>query len=408
MKRMKNASPRRSTESFKILLQRKPQDRRGKEHEKTVKLNERRKIKCTIDDKEISCRPSTEINTDIKARTTLKAIQREIWVPSIRFEESPYANENKEEDILCRTSTEMNIGIKARAAEGSEQGEFWVSSVRVEEDPDPNDSLTVGVSSIRFESCEGDSEAALVCTEKVGEESDENGVDHTRLEIKVSPRGEGPKVIEETWPDINYELAQLYETVGSDVGYELVQLFETMEHADDYDLAQLFEATESGIDYGLAQLFETVNTYENNVENSLETTMSRDLNTTKDIESSGIDGYKLISKCGVTSIGNEFVEDCLGSQESDSPLAFDQEDEERTVMEVKFIADADSPENMSMRIMKMSRLEERLEAENPAVDVRRFEDKDLVGTPATENWVAGSGIVVETQDWNVDLSQRWE
>ncbi|GBG92153.1 hypothetical protein CBR_g54504 [Chara braunii] len=281
-------------------------------------------------------------------------------------------------------------------------------------------------------SCEKDSDAALVCAKKVSEESDENEADNTSLDNKVSPRGEGPKVIQETWedqtttlevkpkieecgrlkkigdthskgtgdsdtsyefasafkfvePDIRYELAQLSETIEPDVSNELAQLFGTIEQDGDYDLAKLFEASESDIDYGLTQLFETVDKYKNNVENSLETTMSRNLATTKDIEGSRMDQCKLISKCDVMSIEGEFI-DCLGGQRSDNPLAFDQEGEERTMMEVKIIADADSPENKSMRIMKMSGLEERLEAEKPAVDVKRFEDKDLV---KTENWIAG-------------------
>ncbi|GBG84367.1 hypothetical protein CBR_g38339 [Chara braunii] len=200
-------------------------------------------------------------------------------------------------------------------------------------------------------------------------------------------------------PDVGYKLTHPFETVESDVSYELVQLFGTIEHDDDYDLVQLFEASEPDMDYEL-QLFETVDTYENDVESSLTTTISRDLATMKDIEGSQMDQCKSISKCEVVSIGGEFVEDCLGSQESDNPLAFDQEEEERTVMEVKFIVNADRPENMSMRIMKISGLEERLEAGKPAVGVRRFEDKDLVGT---ENWVAGSGIVVEIRERNLEL-----
>ncbi|GBG84561.1 hypothetical protein CBR_g38843 [Chara braunii] len=200
-------------------------------------------------------------------------------------------------------------------------------------------------------------------------------------------------------PDVGYKLAHPFETVESDVSYEMVQLFGTIEHDDNYDLAQLFEASEPDMDYGL-QLFETVDTYENDVESSLKTTISRDLATTKDIEGSGMDQCKLISKCDVMSIGGEFVEDCLGGQQSDNPLAFDQEVEKKTVMEVKIIADADGPENMSMRIMKMSGLEERLETEKPAVDVKRYEDKDLV---RAENWVAGSGIGIDMREWNADL-----
>ncbi|GBG75255.1 hypothetical protein CBR_g19889 [Chara braunii] len=197
--------------------------------------------------------------------------------------------------------------------------------------------------------------------------------------------------------NISHELDQLSETIEPDVSYELAQLFGTIEHDDDYDLAQLFEASEPDIDFGLTQLFETIDTYENDVENFLKTTRSRNQAAAKDIEGSGMDQCKSISKCDMVSIEGEFVEDCLGSQESDNPLAFDQEEEERTVMEVKFIPNTDSPKNMSMRIMKMSGLEERLEAEKPVVDVRRFEDKGLIGT---ENWVPGSGIVVEKRDWN--------
>ncbi|GBG64184.1 hypothetical protein CBR_g40884 [Chara braunii] len=345
---------------------------------------------------------------------------------SIRFEENRNTEENEEENTLCRTSTEMNIGIKARTAEEPEQGEFWVSSIRFEEDPNPNDSLTVGVSSIRFESCEEDSDAALVCAKKVSEESDENEADNTSLDNKVSPRGEGPKVIQETWvdrtmtmkmitideehkdlksvedaqdeligdqygkdllgevlgaeisqafevmnelddnygltrlfetvepddiyglvrlfetvesdgryelaqlfetvesdvsyeltqlfenpdldtscklaqpfesvdPDVGYKLAQFFETVESDVSNELAQLFGAIEHDDDYDLAQVFYAFEPDIDYGLTQLFEAVDKYENDVENSLKTTMGRNLATTKDIEDSRMDQCKLIS-----------------------------------------------------------------------------------------------------------------
>ncbi|GBG79046.1 hypothetical protein CBR_g28760 [Chara braunii] len=370
---------------------------------------------------------------------TQEVVRGEIWMPGIRFEENRYTEENEGVDILSRASTETDIDIETRTAEEPEQGKFWVSSVRFEEDPDPNDSLTVGVSNIRFESCEEDSDAALVCAKKVSEESDENRADHTNFEFKVSPRGEGPKVIKETWVDqtmteemipiieecerlkktgdthskgagdsdisyeltpafksverdISYELDQLSETIEPNVSYELAQLFGTIEHDDDYDLAQLFEASKPDMDYGLTQLFETIDTYEIDVENFLKTTRSRNQAAAKDVEGSGMDQCKSLRKCDVVSIGGEFVEDCLGSQENDNPLAFDQEEEERTVMEVKFLVNTDSPKNMSMRIMKMSGLEELLEAEKPPVDVRRFEDRGLVGTG---NSVAGSGIVVE-------------
>ncbi|GBG91062.1 hypothetical protein CBR_g51796 [Chara braunii] len=169
MKRMKDVLPRRSAESLENPLQQEPQDRRRKDPEKTVERNERRKIKCANDEKNISCGPSTKMNTDVKTGTTqevIQEIQGEIWVSSIRFEENRYTEENEKEDTLCRTSTEMNIGIKARTAEELEQRKLWVSSFRSEEDLDPNDSLTVGVSSIQFESCKEDSDAALMCAKK--------------------------------------------------------------------------------------------------------------------------------------------------------------------------------------------------------------------------------------------------
>ncbi|GBG86198.1 hypothetical protein CBR_g41102 [Chara braunii] len=166
-------------------------------------------------------------------------------------------------------------------------------------------SLTVGVLSIRFESCQEDPDAAPVCAEKISEESEENGVDNTNLDIKVSPMGEGPKVIQETWvdqtttqeeiamieecrglkktgdtqnkgaedsdtsyelapafkcvePDISYELAQLSETIKPDVSYELALLFETPDLDMGCELAQPFESVDPDVGYKLAHPFETV------------------------------------------------------------------------------------------------------------------------------------------------------
>ncbi|GBG82227.1 hypothetical protein CBR_g34511 [Chara braunii] len=199
----------------------------------------------------------------------------------------------------------MGISNVVRTVEEPEQGEFWVSSVRFKEGPDPNDSLTVGVLSIGFESCEEDSDAAPVCAEKMSEESEENGADDTNLDIKISPRGEGPKVIQETWvdrtttheeilmieecrdlkktsdtqnkgaedsdtryelapafkcakPDISYELAQLSETIKPDVSYELAQLFETLDLDMGCELAQLFEYVDPDVGYKMAHPLETV------------------------------------------------------------------------------------------------------------------------------------------------------
>ncbi|GBG85198.1 hypothetical protein CBR_g39763 [Chara braunii] len=237
-------------------------------------------------------------------------------VPSVRFEEDRNTSEDEEEDIRCRISTDSEMGISnvVRTAEEPEQGEFWVSSVQFEEDPDPNDSLTVGVSSIRFESCEEDSDPALVCAKEVSEESEENGADNISLDINISLKGEDPRVMEGALadrtttmktitideeredlkrteeaqdeliedqdeknllgevvgakisqafevmnePDNSYELVRLFETVESDDNYELARLFETVEPDNSYELAQLFEIVEPDDNYELARLFETV------------------------------------------------------------------------------------------------------------------------------------------------------
>ncbi|GBG66529.1 hypothetical protein CBR_g63112 [Chara braunii] len=224
---MKNVSPRRNEEPLKIPLQQEPRGRREKDYEKTIEMNMWRKIECANDKKDISCGPSTKMNTDINAGTTQEVIPGEIWVPSIRFEE----------------------------------------------DPDPNDSLTVGISSIRFESCEEDFDAALlVCAKKVSDESDENEADNTSLDNKVSPRGEGPKVIQETWVDQTtmLEVISKIEECGrlkkigdtlskgagdSDTSYEVAPAFKSIESYISYGKAQLFETVESDIGYGLTQLF---------------------------------------------------------------------------------------------------------------------------------------------------------
>ncbi|GBG86327.1 hypothetical protein CBR_g41321 [Chara braunii] len=276
--------------------------------------------------------------------TTQEVIPGKIWVPSIRFEENRYTEENEEEDTLCRTSTEMNIDFKVRTAEEPEKGEFWVSSLRFEEEPDPNDSLKVGVFNIRFESCEEDSDATLVCAKKVSEESNENEADNTSLDNKVSSRGEGPKVIQENLvnqtttmeveameeecedskgagdtqseriedPDMSYGLAQLLEiierdmscelqvaqqceTIQADINYDLAQLFETVEPDVSYELAQLFETVEQDVGYDLSQLFEIIDISENVAENCLAVTASPNPIAMNDIEDFGMSHYTLIS-----------------------------------------------------------------------------------------------------------------
>ncbi|GBG86921.1 hypothetical protein CBR_g44376 [Chara braunii] len=281
MERMNNVSPRRSAESLKILLQQESKDRRQKGPEKTVELNEWRKIKCADDEKDISCRPSTKMNTDITTETTqevIQEIQGEIWVSSIRFEENRYANENEEEDILYRTSTEINIGIKTRTTEEAGQGEFWVSSVRFEEDLDANDNLTIGVSSVQFECSKEDPYTTSMCAKEVGGQSSKDRTDDTSLDIDVAPKSEEPMAISKTLVDrtmtmrmttIDEEREALKDTKDTQdkliedqdekcflngiVGAEISQIFEVMyESGDNYEFAQMFETVEPDVDYELA------------------------------------------------------------------------------------------------------------------------------------------------------------
>ncbi|GBG62462.1 hypothetical protein CBR_g30783 [Chara braunii] len=296
IKKTKNVSPRGSEEPLKIPLQQEPRGRREKDSEKIIELNERRGIECANDKKNISCGPSTKMNTDINAGATQKVIQGGIWMPSIRFEENRYKKENEGENILFRTSTETNIDIRTRTAEEPEQGEFWVPSVRFEEDLDAKDNLTIQFSSIRFEDSEEGSYATLVCATEANGEFSKDRTDSGSLGIDVSSTGENPRVIEETLvnrtttmemitideerenfkstEDTQDELIEdqderdpLDEVVGAkisqafevtnklDDNYGLARPFEVVEPEDSYEFAQLFETVEADVIYGFAQLF---------------------------------------------------------------------------------------------------------------------------------------------------------